>query len=533
MAANIEAIQEGVKRWLEPISPQAPAGVSAKFEPSFEALQKEMAKLTSASAGSASFVDWAAVVSQGGNILEKSSKDILVASYVAYGLYATSGLDGLARGICLLNGLVEGYWPTLFPELSRIRGRANALGWLMERLGPPLSTHPVSAGDRDILQALDEMAKGFAQRVREKFDGQAPSLKPMTDGIARLILSVPAEAPPPPPQPQAPEGSPPPPPPRAENAPAKAAAAVPPPVAQFSGEIPTFLRQSGGGLMSLASQLRSANTADPLAYRLWRSGLWLRVTELPRADSDGRTGISPLDPDLRNELDEMLNRRRWAVLLDKSEDALGQNLFCMDLNRYSALALEGLGEGHRLAKDALVSEVRAFLARFPKVPQLSTREGGSCTSPQAALWLEAEVTPPAASGLTPPASGASGALDLEEAQKLLRTGKVEEAIALLGGQIQSAGNGRERFRLRLALAEMAIAGGKPRLGAALYESLDRESQNRALEEWEPELAVQCLVGLLSSAKAGMGSGATLAQDFASPYGRLCRLNPEAALRIVS
>src|SRR4051812_40749893 len=133
MALSPEQLQQKKEAWVAPIAPDAPAGRSAKYEPPYEALQKEVAKLESASAGSAGAVNWDQVVEHGGQVLQSLSQDLLAASFVSYGLSATWGYAGLAVGIEVLPELLDRYWASLFPELTRLRGRANALAWLVDR----------------------------------------------------------------------------------------------------------------------------------------------------------------------------------------------------------------------------------------------------------------------------------------------------------------------------------------------------------------------------------------------------------------
>ena len=58
-----------------------------------------------------------------GSCCRSTSKDLWLASYFAYGLYATEGLAGAITGATLLAEMTENYWQGLFPEASRLRSR--------------------------------------------------------------------------------------------------------------------------------------------------------------------------------------------------------------------------------------------------------------------------------------------------------------------------------------------------------------------------------------------------------------------------
>jgi len=63
-----------------PISEDAPAGKDVKYEPSFESLSQEIAKLSSPSVSSG--INWDTVINLSVQILEKESKHLQVVSYL-------------------------------------------------------------------------------------------------------------------------------------------------------------------------------------------------------------------------------------------------------------------------------------------------------------------------------------------------------------------------------------------------------------------------------------------------------------------
>jgi type VI secretion system protein VasJ len=539
MPISIEELREKAKTWIEPVSAAAPAGAAAKTNPQYEAVIAEMSKLESVTGGA---VDWNMVLDSGGKVLQSVSKDLRIATYLAFGMYQTQGLDGLATGLVVVSEMMDRYWPGLFPELARMRGRANALGWLIERAAQTLPDMQVDASARERVEALDVAAARLAEVARQKFEANGPAVRPLLESVQRLKASLPAEAPPPPPPPppQAKPATPPPPQPVATPAPPPPAAAIDtPPVATMSGAegATDFLRQTGSALASAAGTLRRAVATDPQSYRMLRVGLYLHLVQPPPADASGKTSIPAPPPSLRTQLEKMAANGKWAEVLEEAESALMQNRFWVDLHYLSARALAELGPTYQPARQSLLVELGAWLKRMPTVPKLTFGDGSPTASGETRAWLESELAPPAATGGGAPASKAEGegaddeAAALTEARKLLGGGKAPEAIALLQKRVENATSSRKRFRARLALAKLCAASGQANVARALFEALDREATERGLDAWEPALAAECLEGLLGVSKPPPKSPEGLVSEFNARYHRLCLIDPSAALRV--
>jgi type VI secretion system protein VasJ len=535
MAVSIDQLREKAKSWIEPVSAAAPAGATAKTNPQYEAVVTEMAKLEAVTGGQ---IDWTMVLDSSGKVLQTVSKDLRIATYMAYGLYQTQGLDGLATGLVVISEIMDRYWQGLFPELARMRGRANALGWLIERATATLPDTKVDAGARERVEALDVAAARLAEVARQKFEANGPAVRPLLESVQRLKASLPAEAPPPPPKPAVP-----PPPaiaPVTAPAPAPAAVAAAPAAvaAPASAEAATdFLRQTGASLVSAAATLRRAANMDPQPYRLLRVGLYLHLAQPPPSDASGKTSIPAPPAALRTQLERMAANAKWAEVLEESESALAQHRFWMDLHFLSARALAELGPAYQPARNALLTELGSWLKRMPAVPKFMFGDGSASASGETRAWLENELAPSAAGGA--PAAGGKPedkgadeeAAALAEARKLLGGGKGPEAIALLQKRVEAATSSRQRFRARLALAKLCIGSGQPNVARAFYEALDRESIERGLDVWEPALAAECLEGLLTVSRPPPKSGEGLVSEFNARYHRLCLIDPSAALRV--
>lgn len=534
MPPSLDALRQRAKTWIDPISPEAPAGKAAKLDPDFEFVMNEVAKLDAVSGGT---VNWEQVLEKGESLLQKTTKDLKLAAHLAYGLYVTQGLDGLSTGLVGVAEMMSSFWPTLFPEATRMRGRVGALVWLISKLGQVLPSRKVGGADREALEALAVATKRLSEVSREKFANDCPALGPLVDAVERLRATVPAEAAPPPPPPQ--QAAPPPPsqpqaaPPPSQAAPQAAAPALQAPsaapLADAAGTV-DFLRQIGTSLAEAASLVRRANMADPTSYRILRTGLWLHMSQAP--GSGGKSQIPPLPAQVRTQLERMSTNGKWSEVLDESESNFGQFRFALDLQYYTATALAGLGDSHRAAKEAVVIEVASLLKRMPPLLDLHAGDGSPLVGPETRSWIESEVlTQPAgasggaAKGPAKAAAAADGA-PAEDARALLSAGKPAEAIGLLQVKVLSASGGRARFLARLELAKLCVAAGNKALARTLYEGLDKECVERNLDEWDPALSAACLEGLLVLSK----KDSTPAEQ-ASRVRRLAQVDPVAALRM--
>lgn len=532
MSVAVDALRERAAPWVAPVSAAAPAGAAATFDPRYEALRAEIAKLDSPAGAP---VEWKTVVDGAGELLQKTSKDLLLGVWLAQGLFETRGIDGLVTGLAALTELLEQFWPTLFPELKRIRGRSNAVAWLIEKCTYGLGRiEQVGDADRGAVLALDAAARRFAEVVRARFEASAPAMGPLLEATDRLKQSLPPEAPPPPP----------PPPPSATPvapaaAPAAPAAAPTPAVATLGSDPVQFLRDVGGALLSAAGTLRRADTTAATAYRILRTGLWIHMADAPPAADGTKTSVPAPPAALLGRLEQLAGNEKWADLLEESESALQQHRFALALHRYSARALTGLGAPHARAREAVIAELAALLRRMPQVLTRCFGDGTPFADGATKAWIETEVQPPQDGGGAKSARAGGGlseaqAAAMAEARKLIGAGQLAEAIALLQGAVAQAASGQDRFRARLEVARACAQGGKAQLALALFESLDQEITARGLEEWQPALAAECLeehIVCLRTALGPKSQGKSVPSEAVSLYGRLCRLDPAAALRV--
>ena len=518
MTLSREELTQRVQPWLEPISPATPSGSSARYEPDYERILVEVGKLEAPTGGA---VDWIQVATLGKKLLGSKSKDMLVAAYTGFALFAPKkSLAGLLEGMVLVSELTDRFWDSLFPDGKRQKARANAVSWFVQRVSLSIGDVVPAPADREVVEALIPAAQRLAEVCRTRLTEGGPAFGPLMEALERLRLQLPPEAPPPAAEaaPSVASGS------AATSAAAPTAAQAPAPALPARGaDASGWLREVGAALCQAAADIRRTSPADPVGYRLLRTGLWLHLTQAPPRGPDGRCPFPGLPPDVRAQMQALSSNAKWMELLEEAESALIQHRFQLDLHRFSAAALAGLG--HTAARAALVVELGAWLRRVPDAAELSASDGSPVADAQTRAWLDLEVR---GGGGTAPGSGAgadSTAESVGEAKSLFATGKGAEALALLQGRVQTADSGRARFRLRLELAKLC-APNQPAVARALYAALARECTAHDLDTWEPALTAECLEGLLASRASG-----ALSEEDAGYFQRLCRISPSAAARV--
>jgi len=516
MPVAFEQLRERAKPWLAPIAGPSPAGASAKLEPEYQEVAGEVAKLDALTGG---VVDWKRVAAGSTGLLQGKTKDLLLASYLAQALHATGGVDGLTTGVTLLAELMDGYWETLFPEVKRLRGRANAIQWLVERM--QLSLPAADGAPLEHLEGLEAALRRLAQLAREKLQDASPAFGPVLEAVDRLklVAAPPPEAAQPAPAPAA-----------AAPASAAPAPAAPLPAAPASlssaADATEFLARIGDALVEAAGTLRRADPAGATAYRILRAGLWLHVSAPPPV-SGGKTAVPPPAAPLRAQLATIAQNAAWDALLEETEAACDRHRFWLDLHRLSWQALGGLGA--TAARDAVATGVRALLARLPQLATLAFADGTPFADAATRAWIDEQLG--AAGGprreLAAAPSGGAGD-DLAEARRLLAAGDVAQGLARFAAAASAARAGRERFALRLELARACVAADLAAVAKATYDDLEREVRAHALDVWEPALAAECLKGLIGAARSLAKDPRAAAPELADLYRRLCSIDPAAA-----
>lgn len=468
----------------QPIAGPQPAGNEVREEPAFELLEAEVAKL--ASPVHSVTMDWNKVNQWSTELLSTKGKDLLVACYLAGGLLETRGLYGLADGLKVLADMLQGYWDTLYPGLKRMRGRRNALQWLIDRVQqratetdwgalPPQEAELVARLTTS-LQALDTL-------LADK-DSEAPSMRALLTLVNTLtvIEEKPAEEPAPV---------------EAAASPSPAAAAGPPPATLLldsADNVERALEEACSRLGSLAEWFLANDSSNPLSYRLNRTAAWSTLEALPPADG-GQTRIAPPISQVSDALARLKDSQSDAELVAFAEAQLAAFPFWLDLNGVCAAALGRMGSGYAAARQEVCNETARLLARLPGLEKLSFSSGMPFAAGDTLDWLATLLPGVAAGGGGPAAGGrASDAVTaaIGNARALAANDDLASAAACLQEQLALQPSARDQLLLQIRLCELLL---QHRPGAALkafahavVEAIDRHQ----LGAWDPAMALDGL-----------------------------------------
>jgi type VI secretion system ImpA/VasJ family protein len=270
-----------------------------------------------------------------------------------------------------------------------------------------------------------------------------------------------------------------------------------------------------GRIRALIPALREADPLAPLPYRLLRTLKWDGLAAAPpvnpQSASPDTTRIPAPRPQQQSILEGLLNTGNWTELLKASEGSFQEDggTFWLDLQRYTVLALEGLGASR--AAEVVREEVVRLLKRLdtlaslwfadrtvpvPGRPHEKTVERTPFASEATRLWLETlqAASEPAAPALDLPPARATGAaepaLSPAEARAIqdLLVKQPGAAFDRLQAALEKAPHRRARFHTRFTAARLCLQANQAAWARTLLEELLQESETFTFEDWEPETA---------------------------------------------
>lgn len=531
----------------------SPCGINAKYEPSFEALEVELSKQESLTSEK---VDWKEVKALATDLLQNTTKDYLVACYLAHSLSITEGYRGLLVGIKILEAITENYWQESFPPAKRLRARKTAIEWLVEKTNHFIESSPPTALDNETIIELAKSLKNLDYTLSEKMEGQAPSmvevnrnlkklrqsaefdLKAITDKVAPANKLVPqsestivtndthAQAETPlitAPTPitstyTAPSVTP------SDNPSLSKPAAISNSALANEGDAKKLYKQVQDALRQLAEFHADQKAADPKRYRYSRAALWDSLEKMP-PNKDGKTQLPKPAPDKFKKLQELFDQGDFIAVLDQTEKSASKMPYWFDGQRLIANSLNALGGEFTKAAEALTSELKQFLSRIPKIINLCYSDGTPFADEQTLMWVSTQV-------LISDQSDSAGQQNDEindaflEAKKLAASGKLTEGLVFLKNIPTQ--NMRDEFRIKLASAELVAQSGQVKIAIPLLERLITETKRINAIDWETDFITKTYSILVQAYnKLEDDDAAQKQQQKMDAFDQLCWFDPTA------
>ncbi|WP_165176420.1 type VI secretion system protein TssA [Desulfovibrio sp. ZJ369] len=508
-----------------PISEGYPAGSDPRENPHYEALQAEMAKLSSLQGAGA--VRWEEVAHNAAAVLSTQAKDISASVWLCAALAELKGIAGLADGTRILADVVTLWWDSCFPPLKRLRARSNMLQWWRDRTKDFISRESASEPEasRDLLDALSELDAALAEKLPDM-----PPLRDLLDAVRSLPGCQKSVAPPDMRPDDLPDD--------AHPASSSAALAATTAAPLSSVPLPSDPHEARQCFLAAAdafcvSSFAQGCAQDAAAWRALYLALWGGLHSVPPSEN-GLTRIAPPSS-------EALQSCTALIAAGKAEDAalaavrfLPQSPFCLDAQRILDVALTECGPPWVTARVLLRQEVRAFLNRLPGVEELRFNDGTPFADPATALWLGsilAEGETAAAVDAPPQESPIQEAL--REAERLAAQTQTAQALELLHAARRSTGAAgaecAETFPLLLKEAEILMRRQHWAAATAVAQCIEETIARHNLPVWDAQSALD---GLAVAHAAWSGLGGEEAQRRArSLLVKIARLRPAQALAL--
>ncbi|AMC34572.1 type VI secretion system protein TssA [Janthinobacterium sp. B9-8] len=129
-------LQGSLESLLQPISQDAPCGISIRYEAEYDLLREakredDTSLPTGIWQAEVKRGDWSTVEKLGRQILQSRSKDLTVAVWLGEAWMHRRGVEGLSAALSLLLGLCQRYWDTVhpLPQDGDMSYRTGPLAW--------------------------------------------------------------------------------------------------------------------------------------------------------------------------------------------------------------------------------------------------------------------------------------------------------------------------------------------------------------------------------------------------------------------
>jgi type VI secretion system protein VasJ len=501
-----------------PINESNFAGEDVRYSGEYEALESEIGK--SAALHQTTAIDWQKVVENSEALLSTQSKDLRVATWLAWGLYQRESFAGLHAGFSLVHLLCLKHWAELYPGKSRTR--TAAITWLIPRLEQTLAEDVPIGEQLPLFRSLAEQVRQLEIFLSDTLKDEAPLLLPLRRRLDELVKRASQT--------------------QAEPTVVSSAIAQ---VKQAATQIlaPNSLIESERDSHKSLRQLQDLSrplcvywlkqkASDLRALRLSRTLLWLPIDSLPERNAEQVTSLRGVPLDKLKNYQERLLSGQYADLLVDLEVSIARAPFWLDGQHLAWQCLQGLGAEHAMREVEI--QLALFMQRMSGLETLRFHDGAPFADDQTRAWLITQVMPhiqaPSDENLPNTNADSSPVWDtaLKGAISRLRQDGLKPAVKQIKSEMASARGERERFFWQLTLARLCFSSKKYDLARTQLETLDQVLQTNGLSTWEPDLVLEVL-RLRHSCCELLPQNNAVREEKDEIYRRLCHLDLEVVL----
>lgn len=135
---------------LTPIAGDNPSGDNLRYEGEYDAIQEARRADDVLDQGDwqheVKVADWNEAYSLAVDALTNKTKDLQISAWLLEALTHTRGFEGIAQGLEVINGLLEQFWETLYPEIDEgdLDYRVGPLEFVNDKIWFPIKEIPIT-----------------------------------------------------------------------------------------------------------------------------------------------------------------------------------------------------------------------------------------------------------------------------------------------------------------------------------------------------------------------------------------------------
>ena len=279
-------------------------------------------------------------------------------------------------------------------------------------------------------------------------------------------------------------------------------------------------------IAAAAKWMRTQDPANPAPYLLLRGWRWGELRASGPAPNWALLVAAPLE--VRQTLKRLSFEPDWEKLLESAEEAMATEAGrgWLDIQRYTLMALDALGEDYRKTGDAVREDIRALLAEFPDLIHSSLDDDTpAASSPTREFFAKHGLSSGESRKTAPLPAEASPEEMIREA---LKKGRHEVALAVVARQMKLETSGRARYQWKVEQAQILMQAGRAGVAFPILKEVTAELFERRLEDWEPAPVVVEPLVLYYRCLQELGVDGDERQRI---YATVCRLDPVRAFEL--